>query len=64
MFRKTMRSFIRLFLLILMLFTVGCVQKENKQKIENDPVATKNQEFPFYRESTTLPRSLGLSPSP
>ena len=35
MIRITMTSFIRLFLLILVLFTVGCVQKENKQKIEN-----------------------------
>ena len=59
MFRKTMRSFIRLFLLILVLFTVGCVQKENKQKIISDPVATESQE---QKKPATRPANSVLAP--
>ena len=54
-----MRSFIRLFLLILVLFTVGCVQKENKQKIISDPVATESQE---QKKPATRPANSVLAP--
>ena len=39
-----MRSFIRLFMLMLVMFTVGCAQKKDKQKNINGPVASEKQE--------------------
>jgi len=47
MIRITMTSFIRLFSLILVLFTIGCVQKEDKQKkpTTRPPNAVKAPDF-------------------
>ena len=55
----TMTSFIRLFSLILVLFTIGCVQKEDKQKIINDPVAAERQE---QKKPATRPANSVLAP--
>ena len=55
----TMTSFIRLFSLMLVLFTIGCVQKEDKQKIINDPVATERQE---QKKPATRPANSILAP--
>ena len=59
MIRTTTRSFIRLYIMMLVIFTVGCVQKEDKQRIINDPVAAERHE---QKKPATRPANSVLAP--